>query len=347
MKTPIVAITLCGVLLSASVFAQEATTKPKEIDILGQYLGNWTSEVTNKPAVWDQKGTKYTTFNHAEMILDGWFLQHIEVSHIAGEPDKVTKSLFLWTFDPNTKKYVGWPFQSTGITGSSTGEWNPITKTLTTSPVEPPLNTTSKMTEQFLDAKTIKGNLMYIEGGGKTLMDMVWTRNRQPEDAAKATCEEWGKIGKPIQPLPAELKKLQPLIGEWDSEFINGPSVQSPKGSTSKGKMTGKWILDGRFLFGTSEVGTHRSIWLIGYDTAKEAYRYVRFTNAGLIDESVGKWSDETHSFIWKVVNERPGITRTSTNQIIGQDTVLANIVAKDETGKVHQDLKIKSTRRK
>jgi hypothetical protein len=111
--------------------------------------------------------------------------------------------------------------------------------------------------------------------------------------------------------------------------------------------MTGKWILDGRFLFGTSEVGTHRSIWLIGYDTPKAAYRYVRFTNAGLIDESVGQWNEETRSFIWKVVNERPGITRTSTNQIIGQDTVLAHILAKDNTGKVHQDLKIKSTRRK
>ena len=104
MKPPIVAITLCGVLLSASVFAQEATTKPKEIDIPGQFIGNWTSEVTNKPAVWDQNGTKYKTFNRAKIILDGWFLHHIEVNHISGEAGKVTKSLFLWTCDADQEE---------------------------------------------------------------------------------------------------------------------------------------------------------------------------------------------------------------------------------------------------
>ena len=347
MKRLLALIALFSLIHVGYLSAQQAPVKPKELEALHQFVGNWTSDVTNKPAVWDQNGTKYKTFNHAEMVLDGWFLNHIEVNQIVGEPDKVTKSLFLWTFDPNTKKYVAWPFQSTGNTGPSTGDWNPTTKTFTTSPVEPPPNTTGKMTEQFLDAKTIKGSLTFIEGGGKTLMDMVWTRNRQPEDAAKATREQWDKIGTPIQPLPAEIKNLQPFIGEWDSEFINGPSALSPKGSTAKGKMTGKWVLDGRFLLGTSEVGTHRSIWLIGYDTPKEAYRYVRFTNAGLIDESVGQWNDDTHSFVWKVINERPGITRTSTNQIIGQDAVHAHILAKDKDGKVHQDLTIKSSRRK
>ncbi len=178
-------------------------------------------------------------------------------------------------------------------------------------------------------------------------MDMVWTRNRQPEGAAKATREQWEKIGTPIQPLPAEMKQLEPFIGEWDSDFINGRSVQSPKGSTSKGMMTAKWILDGRFLFGTTEVGTHRSVWVIGYDTPKKAYRYVRFTNAGQIDESVGQWNDDTRSFVWKVVNERPGTTRTSTTRFIGKDAIQAHILSEDNTGKVVQDLTIRSSRSK
>lgn len=176
---------------------------------------------------------------------------------------------------------------------------------------------------------------------------MVWTRNRQPEDAAKVTREQWDKIGTPIQPLPAEMKQLEPFIGEWDSDFINGPSVQSPKGSTSKGKMTARWILDGRFLLGTTEVGTHRSIWLLGCDTTKRAYRNVRFTNAGQIDESFGEWNDDTRSFVWKVVNERPGITRTSTTRFVGKDAIQAHILSEDKTGKVVQDLTIRSSRNK
>lgn len=346
MKPPLPLIALTCLLHGGYLSAQQAP-KPKELVALHQYVGSWTSDVTNKPAVWDQSGTKYKTFNHAEMILDGWFLHHIEVNHIVGEPAKITKSLSLWTFDPNTKKYVAWPFQSTGNTGSSTGDWDPTTRTFTTSPVETPPNTIGKMSEQFPDARTIQGHLTFIEGGDKTLMDMVWTRSRQAEDAAKTTLEQWNKIGKPIQPLPVELQKLHPLIGEWDSDFINGPSVLSPKGGTTRGKVTAKWILDGRFLLGTSEVGNHRSIWVIGYDTTKKAFLNVRFTNAGQIDQSLGQWDDDTHSFVWKVVNEQPGIKRISTHRIIGKDAMQSHVLAEGKDGKVHQDLTIKSTRRR
>lgn len=79
MKRLLALFALFSLMHVGYLSAQQAPTKPKEIDILGQYLGNWTSEVTNKPAAWDQNGTKYKTFNHAEMVLDGWFLHHIEV----------------------------------------------------------------------------------------------------------------------------------------------------------------------------------------------------------------------------------------------------------------------------
>lgn len=330
-------------LLASPLFAAE----PKELDILGKYVGHWTSDVTNKPAVWDEKGTKFRTINQAEWILDGRFLQHIEVNHIVGDPEKVTKSLFLWTYDPTAKKYVNWAFQSTGNGGPSTGKWNSTSGTFTLVSGEPPPNTTGKLTEQFLDANTIKGNLTFLGDDGKTLMDMVWTRNRQSEDAGKATREKWKTIGTPIRPLPDEMKKLQPLIGEWDSEFINGPSVVSPQGSASKGRLTAQWILDGRFLLGTSEVGKHRSIWVIGYDPHKKAYRNIRFTNGGEIDESVGQWNEDTRSFEWKFVNERPGITTTSTTRIVGREAIQARILAENKDGKVHRDLTIKSSRRK
>lgn len=91
----------------------------------------------------------------------------------------------------------------------------------------------------------------------------------------------------------------------------------------------------------------HQSLWVMGYDSDKKAYRYVRFTNSGQVDESLGQWNDETRSFVWKVINEQPGITRTSINRIIGTDAVQAHILAVDKEGKVHMDLTIRSTRRK
>ena len=114
MKRPVAIAVLFVLVVSASVFAQQAPTKPKELETLSQYVGHWTSDVNNKPAVWDEKGTKFRCLNQAESILDGWFLHHIEVNHVVGDPDKVTKSLFLWTYDPKVSKYVAWAFQSTG-----------------------------------------------------------------------------------------------------------------------------------------------------------------------------------------------------------------------------------------
>ncbi|MFV2067690.1 MAG: hypothetical protein ACC645_12000 [Pirellulales bacterium] len=137
------------------------------------------------------------------------------------------------------------------------------------------------------------------------------------------------------------------FIGEWDSVFVNRPSVVSPQGGTSRGRTTAQWILDGHFLLGTSEVNNHKSIWVLGYDANEEVYRCIRMTNAGQIDESIGTWDEDTHSFVLKVENERPGIARTSTNHMVGKDTIRTHILAESENGKIHRDLTIRSTRRK
>ncbi|MEY4567298.1 MAG: hypothetical protein RLY14_2268 [Planctomycetota bacterium] len=347
MKINNLALLLSGLFLNTAASAQNPPTKPPELVVLEQYVGNWVTDVTNKPAVWDRHGTLYRTTNQAEMILDGWFLHHIEVTQVVGAPGKESKSLFLWTFDQDKKHFVAWPFQSTGNTGPSVGDWNAATKTFTTSLMEPPPNTTGKMTEQFLDGNTIKGHLMFTDRDGSVLMDMIWTRNRQTGDVDKMTPQQWEKIGDPIEPLPTEIAKLQPFIGNWESDYIDGPSAQAPEGKTMKGKMTAKWVLDGRFLLGTSDVGSHRSIWLIGYDTTKRHYRSVRFTNHGQIDETVGLWNDETSSFVWNAVNDRKGVKRTNITRIIGDYAIQSHILSVDNRGNVQQDLTIRSSRRK
>jgi hypothetical protein len=322
MRRLTAAALIFGLAMSALASAQQPPTKPKELDNLSQYVGNWTSDVTNR-LLGNQNGTKLRTVNQAELILDGWFLQNIDVNRVVDNPEQVSKSLSLWTYDARSEKYITWVFHNTGEVAELKGQWNPTGKAFLLELSDPPPTTTGQMTEQFLDLGTISGGLKIIGNDGKTLMDMAWTRKRQAGVAGKPTREQWEEIGTPIQPLA------------------------SPQGSTAKGRMTAKWVLDGRFLLGTSEVGNHRSLWVIGYDTTKAAFRYVRFTNAGQIDDSIGQWNEETRSFAWKVVNERPGITRTSTNRIIGKDSVQAHIVAEDKAGEVQLDLTIKSTRRK
>jgi hypothetical protein len=353
MKHLTALVAVCGLLWCSSLRAQQPSTKPKELDILGQYVGHWTSDVTNKPAIWDQNGTKYRTVNQAELILDGWFLQHIEVNHVVGDPSKVTKSLFLWTYEPVSRKYEAWTFQSTGNVASSTGTWEATNKTFTLTSVEPPPKTSGKFTELFLDANTIEGNLTFLDDGGKTLMDMGWTRKRQAEGAGRGTREQWSKLGMPPQPLPGELKKLQPMIGEWDTEFIESPSAAAPEAGTSKGKTTAQWILDGHFLLGTTQQKNDRSLWIIGYDTAKLDYHQIRFTSTGRIDESRGYWNGEFDTVDWKNHLKRPGYKASITQDYIGverdkdgKETLRSSILIRDEKEKaVLRSLTTKSTR--
>lgn len=377
MKCQTAALTSCCLMLCSAVIARESPTRPMELAALGQYVGHWTSDVTSKPAVWDEKGTEFRTVNQAEWILDGWFLQHLEVNHVVGDPKKTTKSLSFWTYDSKLAKFVVWTFQSNGNVDSFTGKWDSVSKAFALAAVEPPPNMTGKMTEQFVDAKTMQGNLTHVDDSGRTLLDMVWTRNRQPESAGKTTREEWSKLGTPAQPLPDELKTLQPWIGEWDSEFnIVGPSVGSPKlGIRSQGKMTVQRVLDGHYFLIATESGKDRFLWMMGYDRDKRQYRRITFTNAGQIGESVGAWNAEFDTIDWHVVNERPGSflrfigqSQRAGSAVIGQDsgtephpndgqqgdyTGMENGVLKfsilrhDAKGKFYESLGIRSTRRK
>jgi hypothetical protein len=331
----------------SSAFGQQSRQKPKELEILGHFVGAWTTEVTSKPAVWTPEEKKFRTSNHAEFVLDGWFLQQIEVNHVVGDPDKVTKSLFIWTFEPQIEKFVGWTFQSSGNITKAIGTWDATTQTLTHNYAEVPPNTTSQLTQTFPNNNTINGTLVCTGNDGTKLFDMEWTRKRQPGVAGQPLRERWAKIGTPIKPLPKEVERHEQFIGEWDAEFINRPSVVSPRGSTSKGSMIVRWILDGRFVLGTTEIGNHSSIWVTGYDTNKKAYRSIRFTNTGLISESTGQWNEGTRSLDWKVVNAPAGITSTSTGRFEGKDRSHAQILDKTRDGKIHRDLTIIGTRRK
>lgn len=339
----ILGIFVCG----SNALAQQPREKPKELETLSRYVGDWTTEVTSKPAEWTPHEIKYRCKNHAEMISNGWFLQHIEVNHIVGEPDQVTKAVWFQTFDPTSKKYVTWWFQSSGLMGHSTGTWDAASQTFTQADAEPPPGTTNRFVERFRDAGTIDGSLSFTGNDGRKMFDMVWTRKRQAGVAGKPLKEQWAQIGTPIQPIPAEVKKLEPFTGAKEVEFIHRPSVASPQGGTFKTVSSGEWILDGRFVLSRSGVGDKESLFVSGYDTQKQAFRYVRMGFNGELEENIGQWSEATKSFEWKGVGGPPGLTRTSTSRLIGNGAIETHILTKAQDGKVHMDLTIKSTPRK
>ncbi len=338
-----------GMLVSyESVLAQQPREKPKELDAIGRYVGDWTTDVSSKPAEWTPHEIKYRCANHAELIFNGWFLQHIEVNHIVGEPDQVTKAIWFQTFDVTSKKYVTWWFQSSGLIGQSTGTWDAASQSFTQAEVEPPPGTTNQFVERFRDAGTIDGSLIFTANdGGRKMFDMVWTRKRQAGIAGKPLAEQWAAIGTPIQPIPDEVKKLELFVGTRDVEFLHRPSLTAPQGSTAKGTMSGRWILDGRFLLGETKLPNFQSQWVMGYDTNKQAFRYVLFGSNGRIDENIGHWNEAERVFDWKQVNLPPELTRTSTTRRLDEGRVESHIVTKNQDGKVQMDLTIKATRRK
>lgn len=339
---------VCLVALSHGIaFGQPPREKPKELDAVGQYAGDWTTDVTSKPAEWTPHEIKYRCANHAELIFNGWFLQHIEVNHIVGEPDQVTKAIWFQTFDATSTKYVTWFFQSSGNISHSTGTWDAASQSFTHTEVEPPPGTTNGFVERFRDAGTIDGSIIFTGNDGRKMFDMVWTRKRQAGIAGKPLSERWAAIGTPIQPIPPEVKRLEAFVGQRDAEFITRPTAANPNGRTQKGTMSGQWILDGRCLLGESNVGTVQSKWVIGYDTNKQAYRYVRFTSLGQVEENIGQWNEAEKSFTWKGVGEPAGTTKTSTNRLLSDGAVESHIVTKNQAGQIQMDLTIKATPRK
>lgn len=137
------------------------------------------------------------------------------------------------------------------------------------------------------------------------------------------------------------------FLGERDVEFIHRPSIVSPQGSTTQGATSGQWILDGRFLLGQTKVPSFESMWVMGYDAERKAYRYVLFVSNGRMEENIGQWNETERVFEWQLVNGPPGFTRTSITRRLDDESLESRSVTKNGEGKVQMDLTIKSTRRK
>lgn len=346
VQTPARLILATALLLPIATQAQESAEKPKELELLKRYVGNWKAEITRRYVDASAEDQRFQSSMKSEPVLGGWFVKGVKNSFYVESPEGTTKELVLATYDSEIERYVSWSFQSTGRITNWSGIWDPEIEVLHWySRTEPPAKPIEAKTK-FVDENSIQSECSNQTGTGKLFFEKT-IRTRKRGAVIDLTDQLWSKIETPIKPIPKEVKKLQPLVGQWDAEYTQLPSNAFPRGSETNGRITGKWILDGRFFLGRSKVQNYETMWVIGYDTDKKTYRYIRFDNRGEIEENVGEWNGDTRTFKWKVVNGKPGHSKRATVYIIGDETVQSRITSRDPDGDLLLDLRIRAKRKK
>jgi hypothetical protein len=332
----IAAAILSLIVAQSTAHAQEAT--PDGLKALNHFVGSWNTTATNKT-----DGSKTTVGESTNWILKDRFILGRESS----QPDGV-KSLWLMTFEPESKTYPFWYFNNKGGLGAEWGStWNGATKTLTGKATDTPPGWTSGGTNHFPDENTNNAAFWMKDDSGKMLFDVEAKKTRQPDESGKGIVAAWSKQESADPPLPSELKILERMIGNWDATSVSKVAEWTPQEVRTTSKVTRKWILDGYFVQDTAEIsdGT-QSIALTSYDPQMNAYRAWWFNSEGNKSKSTGQWDSgsKTISYTSDLGN---GITVRNSVRFIDMDNEEWNVVIKDGDGKLYLDLNIKSKRRK
>lgn len=98
--------------------------RPAELTILERMIGTWDEVSIQKPAVWAPEGGRVTAKVTRQWILDGRVLMDTSI-HSDG-----TESINLRGFDPQSKAYRSWWFNSEGQRNTATGSWNEKSETI-------------------------------------------------------------------------------------------------------------------------------------------------------------------------------------------------------------------------
>lgn len=124
---------LFGVCLFPLFAADEKTPDPDqppprtaELKALDRYVGTWITETTINAAEWTPKAKKMKGKTKYEWILGERFVQSKGRSDSGDFEDSE-----ILTYDPDTKKYQNWYFDSMAYTGDSVGTWDEKTQTMT------------------------------------------------------------------------------------------------------------------------------------------------------------------------------------------------------------------------
>ncbi len=150
MTRHIIATVVLAVLLLTP--SESQAEEPDGAKVLGHWVGSWQAEVTYKPSTSSPDGAKGTDSEFTTWTLKERFVLGRQVT----QPDNV-KSLWLMTYDQQSKSYPFWFFNSKGVLGGEwRGTWDKASKTLTSKAMDTPKGWTSRGTDQFPDKNSFE-----------------------------------------------------------------------------------------------------------------------------------------------------------------------------------------------
>lgn len=328
---------LLFVTLTAS--AQEQAANPKN-EVLQRFVGVWDLKSTLKPAKWNPDGGE--TIGKESTV---WALKNrIIVIRDVSQPDG-KKGLFISTHDPKQDAYPFWCFDSTGLQGTQwLLKWNADAKAAVGRSTDSPPAWTSGGQNRFPDGNTNLVSFWMRDENGALLMDVSGRKDRLPADREAAIVAAWKKH-EPAADLPAELKVLDRMIGEWNLVHIQKPAAWTPGGGRTTSKIERQWILDGRFVMETAIVSDGReNMSLFGFDPQNKVYRGWWFSSDGNRNSPTGSWSEQTQTMSL-VTDLDDGIKLRSSGRFADPNQEVWQFKATDAAGTVYLDMEITATR--
>ena len=155
-----------------------------------------------------------------------------------------------------------------------------------------------------------------------------------------------------VTSVRADDNPLEPLnrrIGTWTYTLYQKKAAWTPKGRTTTGEETIKWVLDKKFIQidGTNADGT-KGCGLITYDAEAKVYRSWFFGNQNEFPrgDSVGRWDPKTERMAWNL--DFGGDLRGEMFfQFTGKDKMEWALTIRDGGGKVMMETGGTQTRKK
>jgi hypothetical protein len=298
---------LAASVIGASIIslAQDRTPKEEsaELEVLNRYVGTWRHEAALLPSKSTPQGTTQRAVEQVEWTLGDSFLIGRAVNETTG-----LKSLSFFSSNRIARTYSFVSFGSNGMIGRMTGKWDKTHTTMTLAPTDLPPGWKGNATHKF-SGDSYDCTMTFTNNSGETVMDRHDIRKRQAANVGQRMLDSWSEMATPSPSSPEELMRLAPLVGKWTET----QSMRIPVKVEARNELTFEWILDGRFMFGTTTSSRDKltRLRVIGFDTNSNEYRLVSFTTGGKISEALGRWDDKTGLVTWRMAQDPKGPTAT------------------------------------
>lgn len=235
-------INLCALtVLGAILFQPSFTSAEEPLKVMERFVGTWQTEVVDKA----EPDVKKIDVEVCEWTLSKKFLIGRQLNDSGA-----TKALWLMKYDPAKENYPHWFFSVDGEVERLTGRWEARSCSLTAQFDSDP---NIKSTSYFENKDQVKIELRGVDENGEVFLDVTGKQKRQPAEAGQKMLAKWNEVRDAVE-LDSETatKTLERLTGTWEVKRSYRESEWFPKEETNTRKVTRSWVLNKRYVFGTS-----------------------------------------------------------------------------------------------